>query len=67
MKINQKFAKKAVILTALVGGISFAESFYNEVQATGAPNYFSREYWRSPSGTNYCFCQRSGSGCSCVY
>ena len=51
MKINQKFAKKAIVITSLTAGIIGFNGIFNDAQASG-------------SGGSYCYqtCTKKGGG-----
>ncbi len=58
MKINQKFAKKAVVVASMTAGIMGFNAMFNEAQATNSGcsyNYF----WQR------CNSWGAGSGCGC--
>lgn len=58
MKINQKFAKKAVLVASMTAGIIGFNSMFNEAQATNSGCYYNY-FWQR------CNSWGSGSGCGC--
>lgn len=59
MKINQKFAKKAVIITGLSMGLMGGISLFNEAQATGGSYCYQTCTTKSGGKGGECI---SGSG-----
>ena len=66
MKINQKFAKKAMIAASLTVGIIGFNSMFNEAQASGSTTESKRYQAVGEDGVNYCYCNKAGTKCGCI-
>lgn len=65
MKINKKFAKKALLMASLTAGTVGIDSIFNEVQATGGGGgYILSKCYKDGSWNNYQCTPSSISNCS---
>jgi hypothetical protein len=62
MKMNQNFAKKAMLVASLTAGVVGFNSMFNEAQATGRSGSDNGRPLMS-NGSTYC-CQNNGDDCA---